>query len=145
MKKITTLFLVTLLLTIPKLASAACTFTQTELKSGTASCSLATETIAPTDSSSLGWNFGSGVCPRGVSAFICSTSGNLASGSVKLFVFNDLAGKWGEVPDLSATVSATATCQGFPGVWTVVQGGRFALVPSGVGGSGPWTIWMRCQ
>lgn len=134
------------LLVLPSLALATCTWTQTTgLTEGTVVCTSANES-APT-LATQGWQVN--VCPKGITLFICADSGQTlsGSGSVKVYLYNPTAALWGETPDLALSPTvASARCQGFSGIWTVVNTGRFAAVPVSVGvSSGGFTAYFSCN
>ena len=132
------------LLALPFAADAACTWTTAfDGKSGSAVCTN-NETIPTT--TAQGWKM---QCPKGVTFFICAdvTKVLTGSGTLKVAVWSPQAALWGEVPDvaMSPTV-ASARCQGFPGLWTVVDGGLIAAYPVSVGvDAGGLTIYWACN
>lgn len=143
MKKLAVVLAVAVL---PTLASATCTWTQSlTTQEGTVVCTTANES-APT-TALQGWQMN--LCPKGVSLFICADSGQTLSGSgtVKVYLYNAVAQLWGETPDLALSPTvASARCQGFTGLWTVVPAGRIAAVPVSVGvSSGGFTAYFTCN
>jgi hypothetical protein len=129
-------------------ALATCTYAQQGKGSGTAVCTTSTEAM-PT-LTNQGWNFDFGWCPKGVTAFICAETGKTltAVGSMKLYVWHPVVQLWGEAPNQAQSVTVTgARCQQLDGIWTVVGGGRFAILPSGVttAAAGGISVWMTCQ
>lgn len=137
---------VALALFLPSLALATCTWTQsTGLREGTMVCTSANESIPTT--TAQGWQFTS--CPKGVTVFICADDTRTLSGSgtLKVALYHPVAAKWGETPDLAMSPTvASAQCQGFQGMWTVVEGGRIAVYPVSVGVSaGGLTAWFACN
>ena len=139
-------FAVALFLLFPLAASASCTWTQSPtLIEGTMVCTSANESIPTT--AVQGWQVNT--CSKGVTIFICADSGKVltGSGTLKVAVWNGVAVLWGEVPDraMSPTV-ASARCQGFDGIWSVVNNGRFAVYPVSVGvDSGGLTAYFSCN
>lgn len=126
-------------------ALATCTWTQDAgLRSGTMVCTSANEGIPTT--TAQGWQFTS--CPKGVTVFICADSGKVltGSGTLKVALYHPVAALWGEVPDLAMNPTATTRCQGFAGMWTVVEGGRIAVYPVSVGvDAGGLTAYFSCN
>lgn len=135
-----------LLALVPSLALATCTWTQDAGQiTGTVVCTTANES-APT-LATQGWQVN--MCPKGVTLFICADSGQTLSGSgtVKVYLYNPAAALWGETPDLALSPTvASARCQGFSGIWSVVNSGRLAAVPVSVGvSSGGFTAYFSCN
>ena len=126
-------FLATFLIAvIPAAATATCTFTQTGMSSGSAVCTTGTETPS---GANAGWNFSPGVCPTGVTIFVCTQNASAlpSAGSMKYYFYNAARGVWAESPNLAESTSSGTQCQALSGVWTVTNGSRFAVLPNAVG------------
>lgn len=142
---------IALMLFIPSLALATCTWTTgQDMTSGNVVCTSVGETaFAGAASSALGWplNF----CAKGVVFTACVDSGKAltAAATLSAYVYDPQAALWAFNTDLNittATISATQRCQNFVGVWTVVPAGRVALIPTaGTIDAGNFTIYFRCN
>ncbi len=138
-------FLVAAALALPVGAWATCTVTQPNATTAKVVCTTANES-APTLVTE-GMNAAN--CKKGLTLFVCADDTRTLSGTgnVKLYVWNDYAKKWGEVPDLQSGVTVSGTqCMGFGSFVVNVRGPRVQAIPVSVGVSaGGFTSYLSCE
>ena len=136
-------------LVAPFVAEATCTWTtNADGQSGNVACTTVAETaIAATDASSLG--FPTNQCPKGMQFFACATTAGAsvsAAVTLSVYTYNPAAALWGVYPDQNMTTATGQRCQQFDGKWTVVAGGRIAVLPTaGTMSSGGLTVYWNCN
>ena len=136
---------------LPWAASASCTWTTNlDQQSGKVVCTSVAETaIAGAAGTSVGWP--ANMCPKGMYFTACTDSGQAVTAAVTLSVYgyNPWATLWAKWPDRNLTteaITSTQRCQTFDAVWTVVGGGRIAVIPTaGTIDGGSLTIWWGCN
>lgn len=135
----------------PLPALATCTWTtDAGTTSGKVVCTATNESaIAGTAGTTVGWQ--ADKCAKGMVFTVCTDSGQQVTAALTLsmFLYNPWAALWSKAPDLdltSATIAAAQRCQSFPGIWSVVPGGRVAVIPTaGTVDGGSVTIWWACN
>ena len=138
-------------LVAPFVAEASCVWTvNADQQSGKVVCSTVSETaIAGAAGTTVGWP--ANMCAKGMYFTACTDSGQAvtAAATLSVYAYNPWATLWSKWPDrnfTSETITSTQRCQTFDALWTVVAGGRIAVIPTaGTLDGGSLTIWWGCN
>lgn len=133
---------------LPSLTLATCTWTTSaDRRQGNVVCTTVSESaFTDATSSALGWQ--TDQCQKGITFFACADSTRTVTAAVTLSVYawDPQAQVWGVYPDQNMTSTTGQRCQQFDGKWTVVAGGRIAVIPTaGTLSAGSFTIYFACN
>ena len=148
MKKV----LLVVALALPVGALATCTWTvDTGGQSGKAVCTTVAESAIAGAASASGTGWPASMCPKGMYFTACTDANQAltAAATLSVFAWNPWAGLWAKWPDRNITTEAITKeqrCQTFDALWTVVAGGKIAVIPTaGTLDGGGLTIWWACN